>query len=215
MAADLASFQKLRPVAASSAIDDVIDAMAPAFELGFAYSFRDLLVEQGIELTIHHTSGWDRCTTATSATLGHAIAGLMGIRIVSAQASEGEASSQLDQLIEQADAAASGACPMKAFEPPAEPEEAPEPMNLMGEGMPDHELLPEQLEPLSDADKTTCLAMLKAMAADERKAFSVAFRDHFNVPREAKVLTPHITLQVHKAFIETFLNERELQEAAA
>lgn len=216
MAAALATFQASNPTARSTHIDDVVAAMAPAYALGFAHSRR--LVSDGLEVTLHHSGGWDTSVTTAEAdanAYGFALAGLLGIRIGGAQATEAEASAQLDQLIEQADALQQPTClmPAPAAEAQAEPEE--EPFDLMGPGSPDNEVLPENLAPLSDGDTATAIGMLKSLAPDARKRFTVEFRDHFNVPRESKTITPHITQKQHLDFIQTFLNELELSGVAS
>jgi hypothetical protein len=69
-------------------------------------------------------------------------------------------------------------------------------------------------EPLSDADKATCVAMVKAMDAETRKAFTIAFRDAFHVPRDARAVAPLIQQARHMAFIQRFVDEAEGVAAA-
>lgn len=214
MAAALAQFQAKTPVAPSPHITDVIAAMRQfgAFELGFAHARRR--IENGLEVILHHSSGWDTSAECQDCPIqwGSTLAGLLGLHITRPQASEADvaASAQLDQLIEQADALA--ATPAAEPEPQQEAEE--EPVSLMGPGQPDNEVLPENLAPLSDSDKATAIGMLKSLATDARKAFTVQFRDHFNVPSSSKTITPHITQKQHLDFIQTFLNELELSGVA-
>jgi hypothetical protein len=217
MAEALARFQSAQPSARSSHIDDVVDAMAPAFELGFAHSRK--VTTDGLEVVLHHRSGWDTSTITPDAdahAYGFALAGLLGIRIGGVQAAEDEASAQLDQLIEQADALQQEpACPIPTPAAPVAVEPEPEPIDLMGPGSPDNEVLPENLAALSDSDKATAIGMLKSLAPDARKRFTVEFRDHFNVPRESKTITPHVTQRQHLHFIQTFMDEIELSGVAA
>ena len=217
MAEALAQFQTANPSARSSHINDVVEAMAPAFALGFAHSRR--VAGDGLEVILHHCSGWDTSAYTTDAdphAYGFALAGLLGMRIGDVQAAEGEAGAKLDALIEQADALhEQPACPMPTPSQldPVEPEA--EPIDLMGPGSPDNEVLPENLAALSDSDKATAIGILKSLAPDARKQFTVQFRDHFNVPRESKTITPHITQKQHLNFVQTFMDEIELSGVAA
>jgi hypothetical protein len=84
--------------------------------------------------------------------------------------------------------------------PEAEPEAAADPSH--------------STEPLSDADKATCVAMVKAMDAETRKAFTIAFRDAFHVPRDARAVAPLIQEARHLAFVQRFVDEAEGVAAA-
>ncbi len=66
------------------------------------------------------------------------------------------------------------------------------------------------LEPLSPEQISTLTAMLKAMARSDKEAwkrFSIAFRDHFQVPRTARTITDRITQRRHADFIDRFEQE--------
>lgn len=64
-------------------------------------------------------------------------------------------------------------------------------------------------EPLSEADRATTLDLVKAMTAQQRKSFTIAFRDAFNVPREARAVAPLITQERHRQFVCRFVDEAE------
>jgi len=64
-------------------------------------------------------------------------------------------------------------------------------------------------ELLSEADRLTTLDLVKAMAPETRKAFTVAFRDAFNVPREARAVAPLILEERHRQFACRFVDEAE------
>jgi len=64
-------------------------------------------------------------------------------------------------------------------------------------------------EPLSEADRATTLDLVKAMTAEQRKSFTIAFRDAFNVPREARAVAPLITQERHRQFVCRFVDEVE------
>lgn len=205
MAASLAKFQATKPTARSSRIDDVLEAMAGAFELGFAYTYK--AASEGLAVTVHHASGWDMETIASGVDcLGLVLTGLLGIRIDGSaqaaqlqQAASPEVSEDLEALIQEADGHAAALAEVMAEEEP-EAIERPEP-----------QLPPEKVVPLSDSDRTTCLAMLKALEPDQRREFTIQFRDHFKVPRESRTISPFVTQQQHKDFIQAFVDELELQ----
>jgi len=56
--------------------------------------------------------------------------------------------------------------------------------------------------PLTDEQKAVCIAMLKGLTADQRKAFTISFRDAFRVPREAKAIAPLVTEVRHMEFCD-------------
>lgn len=64
-------------------------------------------------------------------------------------------------------------------------------------------------EPLSEADRATTLELVKAMTAEQRRAFTIAFRDAFSVPREARAVAPLITQERHRQFVCRFVDEAE------
>ena len=85
----------------------------------------------------------------------------------------------------------------------------------MGEGVPETPVLPEDRAALSEADRETCIAMVRAMTPEQRKQFTVAFRSHFNVDKSSRTIAPHIVQIQHQKFIQSFVDELELSGAAA
>jgi hypothetical protein len=83
-----------------------------------------------------------------------------------------------------------------------------------GEDLPDGssaEGLDPALEPLTAEEISTLTGMLKELARNDREAwkqFSLAFREHFAVPRTARTITDRISQRRHADFIDRF--EREL-----
>lgn len=99
--------------------------------------------------------------------------------------------------------------------PPAEPTPAapaPEaPVNTIGPGSPDAPGTEESLRPLGDEERETLLEMIRSLRpVDARRQFQIAFRHHFNVPKEARSIAGYITQQRHKDFVDRF--ERELAD---
>ena len=98
---------------------------------------------------------------------------------------------------------------------PAEPTPAapaPEaPVDTIGPGSPDAPGTEESLRPLGDEERETLLEMIRSLRPVEaRRQFQIAFRHHFNVPKEARSIAGYITQQRHKDFIDRF--ERELAD---
>jgi hypothetical protein len=216
MAADLSAFQSAAPSTPSTDLADVLQSMTPAFAKGFAYSCRLSQDQHGrhLEVVLMHASGWDVSSSVLLdadsdpfAMAGLLLAGLLGIRVgesVATAQQQPEVCEELEALIQQADLAAAA----------VEPEEQEEELDLIGEGSPDHPVPAEQLQPLSKADQATCIAMLKALQPAARQSFTVAFRSHFNVDKSERTISKLITQVQHKLFIQGFLDELELQEAA-
>jgi hypothetical protein len=99
--------------------------------------------------------------------------------------------------------------------PPADPTPAapaPEaPVDTIGPGSPDAPGTEESLRPLGDEERETLLEMIRSLRPVEaRRQFQIAFRHHFNVPKEARSIAGFITQQRHKDFVDRF--ERELAD---
>jgi hypothetical protein len=64
------------------------------------------------------------------------------------------------------------------------------------------EYVPDPSQPLTAEQKTVCFEMIKILGVDQRKAFTIAFRDSFQVPREARTIAPLITEVRHMNFCD-------------
>ena len=62
-------------------------------------------------------------------------------------------------------------------------------------------------DPLTDAEKAACVAMVKAMDAAQRKAFTIHFRNAFKVPSEEKAIAPLMVSFKHLDFVDRFTGE--------
>lgn len=200
----LAEFQATRPIARSMAMEDVLEAIQPAMEAGFCYSVQ-WLTPQASQVRLMHTSGWDLIShVEPNDSPWSALADLMGVNYRSDQ-----------NAVVTAPAPAAAAEPAPAPPPAPAPAPLPEPdefgdADLMGEGVPETPVLPEDREPLSEADRETCLAMIRAITSEQRKRFTIAFRSHFNVDKSSRVIAPHIVQVQHQKFIQSFIDELEL-----
>jgi len=217
---ELAAWQATSPTTPSLDFDAVLAAAAPLLKERFAWSVHftgdgsaDFPVAQNIVLL--HASGASLSTVVPTYPdgLGAAFAGLLGLRLATSTkpvlkvGPDAEASAMLDRLIEKADAAAKPAKPKAKTETVATPE--PEPPIEVDEFM-DADAAADDAE-LSEADRQTCLAMLKALPADARRSFTIAFRSHFEVDDSVKQVGGCITHERHRLFVQDFIDEIELQ----
>jgi hypothetical protein len=101
---------------------------------------------------------------------------------------------------------------------PAAATESPEPTpaiaaatDTIGPGSPDAPGTEESLRPLGEEERETLLEMVRSLRPVEaRRQFQIAFRHHFNVPKEARSIAGFITQKRHKDFVDRF--ERELAD---
>lgn len=95
---------------------------------------------------------------------------------------------------------------------PAAPAAAP--ADTIGPGSPDAPGTEESLRPLGEEERNTLLEMIRSLRPVEaRRQFQIAFRHHFNVPKQERTIAGFITQQRHKDFIDRF--ERELADLPA
>lgn len=176
----------------------VLSAAMPALQNGFAYSAS----HWGGELTV--TLHYQNAELGSSApaspdnytdTCARLLAGLLGIPLLEDdQPDEAEPLVAAPTDVE----AVSAACCLRAV--PAEavvddqPEEAVE--------APSPDSAADIHRPLSDEEKATAILMIKQMAAEQRRAFTRAFRETFDVPPEAKQVAPFISELRHLQFID-------------
>lgn len=108
--------------------------------------------------------------------------------------------------------AAPPAYPTPAAAPAALPAAAP--ADTIGPGSPDAPGTEESLRPLGEEERNTLLEMIRSLRPVEaRRQFQIAFRHHFNVPKQERTIAGFITQQRHKDFIDRF--ERELADLPA
>jgi hypothetical protein len=234
MADALSAFQSQVEPAAELTLQAVVEAAKPAFRLGFSFSVRS--GEEGTTVLLRHRSGSQQSAEGEghdddftlSAWL---LAGLLGIPVADApRPSKAEEQSCADACAPPASAAAAPGADRPAPEavpapgvPPAGESASATPEagiqaraqgEVAGGGQPDGssaEGLDPALEPLTAEEISTLTGMLKELARNDREAwkqFSLAFREHFAVPRTARTITDRISQRRHAEFIDRF--EREL-----
>jgi hypothetical protein len=188
----------------------VLKAAAPAFEAGFAYT----AAHWGGELTVSlHYKGAELGSSAPATPVSYSdccaqlLAGLLGIPLT-----------DLDQAAEAEQLLGSGLRVVDSE--PVEPESAqPEPEAAQASAVQEDPDEFEAVEPepaapaadirrsLSDQEKDAAISMIKAMAPDQRRAFTKVFREVFQVPPEAKQVAPHILELQHLQFIDRYTVE--------
>ena len=212
----LAQFQSQMAAIADSSMQEVVQAAAPAFALGFSFSAQKLINEEHevLRVTLRHRGGAEEFSEAQAPQEGSAawyaltaslLAGLLGIPV-----GKSPRTIEPDQARPQPSVSASGtgaAATSAAPAPAADDLEAAD--DEWDTGAPDGpEASDSGLEPLSDEEITTLHKFLGAMPQEARKRFTIEFRHHFQVPREVRTIKDRITQRRHKDFIDVF--EREL-----
>lgn len=234
MADALSAFQSQVEPAAELTLQAVVEAAKPAFRLGFSFSVRRS--EEGTTVLLRHRSGSQQSAEGEGhdddfTLSARLLAGLLGIPVADApRPSKAEGESCKDACAAPASAAAAPGADSPAPEavpapgvPPAGESASATPEagsqsraqdDGTGEDLPDGssaEGLDPALEPLSAEEISTLTGMLKELARNDREAwkqFSLAFREHFAVPRTARTITDRISQRRHADFIDRF--EREL-----
>lgn len=198
----LSEFQQstahLKPVAPQ--LRAVLSAALPAFELGFSYTASHWNGE--LTVTLHH-QGAELGSSATASidnygdTCARLLAGLLGIPLL-----EGEVASEPEEVEPAVEVEAEAP---QAAEP--EPQEEDEEFDDGLDGSPSQTTTPDTQRELTDEEKATAIGMIKVMEPAQRKAFTKAFREVFNVPAEAKVISPYILRLEHWLFIDRYTVE--------
>jgi hypothetical protein len=222
---DLVRWQATSPTTPSLDFDAVLAAAKPLLADRFAWSVhftgdgsKEFPVAQNI--CVLHISGATMSTVVPNypTGLGEALAGLLGLRVDVAvdAAAHAAAADELDRIIEAAK-------PAKA-KAKAKPEAEPLPEPAAVAAAPETDSVPELDgfadesndgdEPLSESDQQTCLLMLKALPADARRKFTIAFRSHFEVDESVKAVGGCIVQRKHQLFVQDFIDEVELQGGA-
>ena len=212
----LAQFQSQMAAIADTSMQEVVQAAAPAFALGFSFSAQKLINEEHevLRVTLRHRGGAEEFSEAQAPQEGSAawhaltaslLAGLLGIPV-----GKPPRTIEPNQVRPQPSVSASGtgaAATSAAPAPAADDLEAAD--DEWDTGAPDGpEASDSGLEPLSDEEITTLHKFLGAMPQEARKRFTIEFRHHFQVPREVRTIKDRITQRRHKDFIDVF--EREL-----
>jgi hypothetical protein len=232
MADALSAFQSQVEPAAELTLQAVVEAAKPAFRLGFSFSVRSS--EEGTTVLLRHRSGSQQSAEAEGRdgdfTLSaRLLAGLLGIPVAATPLpSKAEEQCCAEEGAPPAAAAAGAGAGNPAPEtvPTAAVAQAAESASATPAATPEPgiqsraqeevaggsaEGLDPALEPLMAEEISTLTGMLKELARNDKEAwkqFSLAFREHFAVPRTARTITDRISQRRHAEFIDRF--EREL-----
>jgi len=201
----LAQFQAQMGGIAETSLQQVVQAAAPAFALGFSFSAQKLIQEEQelLRVTLRHRGGAEEFSEALAPPEGSAawqgltaslLAGLLGIPVGSDPRTI-EPESTLPSHPGGVGVAVAPATAAADDEWSADDSAAPEAVDA-------------GLEPLTEAEIATLHKILGAMPPEARKRFTIAFRHHFQVPREVRTIKDRITQRRHKDFIDVF--ERQL-----
>jgi hypothetical protein len=207
---------------ADISMQEVVQAAAPAFALGFSFSAQKLINEEHevLRVTLRHRGGAEEFSEAQApqegSTAWHALtasllAGLLGIPVGnSPRTIEPDHPRPQPSVPGAPGASTSGVGAEASPAAPAPTADDPEAADDEWDtGAPDGpEAGDSGLEPLSDEEIATLHKFLGAMPQEARKRFTIEFRHHFQVPREVRTIKDRITQRRHKDFIDVF--EREL-----
>jgi hypothetical protein len=201
---------------ADTSMQEVVQAAAPAFALGFSFSAQKLINEEHevLRVTLRHRGGAEEFSEAQAPQEGSAawhaltaslLAGLLGIPVGKPPRTiePNQVRPQSSVSASGTEAAATSAAPAPAAD---DPEAADDEWDTGAPGSP--EASDSGLEPLSAEEIATLHKFLGAMPQEARKRFTIEFRHHFQVPREVRTIKDRITQRRHKDFIDVF--EREL-----
>ena len=218
----LAQFQSQMAAIANTSMQEVVQAAAPAFALGFSFSAQKLINEEHevLRVTLRHRGGAEEFSEAQAPQEGSAawyaltaslLAGLLGIPVGnSPRTIEPDHPRPQPSVPGAPGASTSGvgaeASPAAPAPTADDPEAADDEWDTGAPGSP--EASDSGLEPLSAEEIATLHKFLGAMPQEARKRFTIEFRHHFQVPREVRTIKDRITQRRHKDFIDVF--EREL-----
>ena len=217
----LASFQaEVSPITAAD-LAEVVHSARPAFRRGIGWSAH-LREQQGrsrLQVTVMHVAGAELCSESwadeacdLAETTGLMLAMLLGIP-VSAQAWAVQPNANTgEQASEKPDVdPPQQACPDQQTDDPA-PEE-PVPLDDASDDGPSAESGPA-LAPLTPEEVSEVHHRVLALPQSARQELTKAFREHFQVPRNARSIGDRITQRQHSDFIALFLEEAQGQMQA-
>lgn len=218
----LASFQVEASTITAADLAEVVHAARPAFRRGISWSAH-LREQQGrsrLQVTVMHVAGAELCSeywadeaSDLAETTGLMLAMLLGIP-VSAQARAVQPCAAVeDQAADKSDVVApQKTCPDQQADDPSPQDPVP---------------LADSRDDGTSADSDPALALLSPEEVSEvhrrvlelpqatRRELTTAFREHFQVPRNARSIGDRITQQQHSDFIEIFLEEAQGQVQAS
>jgi hypothetical protein len=214
----LASFQaEASPIAATD-LAAVAHSARPAFRRGIGWSAH-LREQQGrsrLQVTVMHVAGAELCSESwadeasdLTETTGLMLAMLLGIPM-SAQARAVEPCADAErQTAEKSDVGRTQqACPGQQTDDASAEEVVPLADSSDGGTSADGD---PALAPLSPEEVSEVHRRVLDLPQATRRELTTAFREHFQVPRNARSIGDRITQHQHSAFIALFLEEAQGQ----
>lgn len=201
LTAALASFQEQVQAVPSLDLAAVVEAARPAFAAGIAFSAQlvEIRGRHKLRVTVMHAGGaevtseeWADEVDDLLQAAGWMLAMLLGIPLTK------QARPVEPETVEAKDLAVVGV--------PAGPESSKE------EGVGAAADLDVALEPLTPQEIEATHQRIIALPQAARQELTKAFREHFQVPRNARSIGDRITQHQHAAFIDHFLEECQEQQ---
>jgi len=212
----LACFQaEVSPITAAD-LAEVVHSARPAFRSGIGWSAQ-LREQQGrsrLQVTVMHVAGAELCSESwadeasdLAETTGLMLAMLLGIPVSSQAWAVQPCSTDSEQSV---DKPGEGIAQQTCSEPKAEdpsPEESLPLVDANGDGAPaDGD---PGLSPLTPEEVSEVHRRVLELPQASRLELTKAFREHFQVPRNARSIGDRITQRQHSDFIELFLAEAQ------
>ena len=214
----LASFQaEVSPITAAD-LAEVVHSARPAFRRGIGWSAH-LREQQGrsrLQVTVMHVAGAELCSESwadeasdLAETTGLMLAMLLGIPVsVRARAVQPCAMGEKRLASESVEVTPQQACPDQQVEDPSA--EEPVPLADSSDDGPSADGDPA-LAPLAPEEVSEVHRRVLDLPQAARQELTKAFREHFQVPRNARSIGDRITQRQHSDFIALFLEEAQGQ----
>ena len=217
----LACFQAEVSAIATADLAEVVDTARPAFRSGIGWSAH-LREQQGrsrLQVTVMHVAGAELCSESwadeisdLAGTTGLMLAMLLGIPVSAQARAVQPCAAAEDQATDKSEVVApQKTCPDQQTDDPA-PEE-PVPLAGSSDGGTSADGDPA-LAPLCPEEVGEVHRRVLALPQAARQELTKAFREHFQVPRNARSIGDRITQRQHSDFIALFLEEAQGQEQA-
>jgi hypothetical protein len=204
LTAALASFQEQVQAVSSLDLAAVVEAARPAFAQGIAFSSQlvDIRGRNKLRVTVMHAGGaevsseeWADEVDDPLQASGWMLAMLLGIPLASQAL-------PVEPEVNTATELASAGVRRPVLPAEASSSEASEACAAAGGG-------DVALEPLTAHEIEATHQRILAIPQAARRVLTTAFREHFQVPRNARSIGDRITQHQHSAFIDRFLEEFE------
>lgn len=202
LTAALASFQEKVQAVPSLGLAAVVEAARPAFARGLAFTAQliDIRGRHKLRVTVMHCGGaevsseeWADEVDDPLQAAGWMLAMLLGIPLAMQALPVEPGPGQSSELGCEGD---QGACGPEGSAQPSQQKQASAASEI-----------DVALEPLTAQEIEATHQRILALPTVARRELTTAFREHFQVPRNARSIGDRITQHQHSAFIDRFLEE--------